>query len=334
MKTDNTTTMASKRYSDVVVLGGASLDRMFYQREDGSYSENADISVPGGKGANQAVAAARAGASVTILSKLGDDFIGAGIIDNLRTNGVDVSRVEMVKGLQNDNSKILIHAKDKDNEISRVSGAIDSFTPSMVTDNADTILAARVVVSQLKAPKEVIEKLIDFCYKNHKFLVLTPCRPQKLVATDPHNIELINKIGMIFCNQEECETIFGTNDIESCVSQYPCKLVVTLGKDGLMYHDGEQVVKMPAIQTTVKDTTGAGDTLCGNFVAAYCEGMSVIDALRRSICAATIKIQKESAQEGMPTKDELDRFIANLRVAAEVKSIMAMNSLDTINFFC
>lgn len=330
---NNNVGQEKQRYSDVVVLGGASLDRMFYQRKDGSWPANPDKSVPGGKGANQAVAASRAGVSVSLISRLGDDFIGAGIISNLEESGVDVSRVEMVSGLQNDSADIKIAVEDKDNDIVRVAGAIESFTPDMVTENVDAILSAKVVVSQLKAPKPVIEKLIDFCYKNHKFLVLTPCRPKKLVATEAHNIELINKIGMIFCNQQECETIFGTKDIESCVSQYPCKLVVTLGDKGLVYHDGDSVIKMPAIRTQVQDTTGAGDTLCGNFVAAYCKGMSVIDALKRAICAATIKIQKESAQAGMPYEEELEMFIENLKLAAEVKSIMEMNSLETIGFF-
>lgn len=318
---------------DVVVLGGASLDRMFYQREDGSYPNNADSSVPGGKGANQAVAVARAGASVTFLSKLGNDFIGAGIISNLQGNGVDISRVKMVNGLQNDSSEIRIHAQDKDNEISRVSGAIDSFTTDMVRDNADVLLTARIVISQLKAPKEVIEELIDFCYRNHKFLILTPCRPKKLEVSDPHNCELIAKIGMIFCNRQECKTIFGTEDIESCVKQYPCKLVVTLGEEGLMYCDGNHLIRMPGIKTAVTDTTGAGDTLCGNFAAAYCQGMSVVDALKRGICAATLKVQKKSAQEGMPTKEDLDRFIQNLRMAGELKAITSLNTLETISFF-
>lgn len=333
MKRNDNNVGIEKRYSDVVVLGGASLDRMFYQKKDGNYPANPDKSVPGGKGANQAVAASRAGASVTLISRLGNDFIGAGIISNLENNGVNVSRVEMVSGLQNDSADIKITVEDKDNDIVRVVGAIDSFTPDMVTENADAILSAKVVVSQLKAPKEVIEKLIDFCYKNHKFLVLTPCRPEKLVAADAHNTNLINRIGMIFCNQKECEVIFGTQDIESCVSKYPCNLVVTLGDKGLVYHDGDSIVKMPAIQTQVQDTTGAGNTLCGNFVAAYCKGMSVIDALKRAICAATIKIQKESAQAGMPYEEELDKFIENLKVAAEVKAIIGVNSLETISFF-
>ncbi len=322
-----------KRRNEVVVLGGASMDQMFYQLEDGRYTETAQITVPGGKGANQAVAIARAGTSVGLICNVGDDFVGAGIIDTLSNEGVDVSMVNKVRSVASDSAIIKISHADKDNDISRVGGAINSFTTALVDDNKDALLNAKVVVSQFKAPKEVIERLIDFCYKNHKFLVLTPCRPQRLKVSEPENVKLIEKIGMIFCNEAECKTIFDSEDLEACVSKYPCKLVVTLGPKGLIYHDGEKVVRMPAIQTDVKDTTGAGDTLCGNFVAAYCQGMSTEDALKRAICAATLKIQHESAQAGMPTKAELDDFVETIRVSARVNEILSKNNMDTIKFF-
>jgi ribokinase len=131
---------------DVCVFGGCSVDRMFYQNIDGSYNENPDMIVPGGKGSNQAVAASRAGAKTAIISRLGKDDIGKSIIENLRFNMVHTSNVDLVEGLENDYSNIYIELKEKDNEIKRVNGAIDSFTPDMVDKYADVILNSTIVL--------------------------------------------------------------------------------------------------------------------------------------------------------------------------------------------
>lgn len=301
---------------DVCVFGGCSLDQMFYQKTDGSYSDIPEISVPGGKGSNQAVAAARAGAKTAIISRIGKDEIGKSILENLKFNMVHTAGVEMVEGLDNDCSSIYINLADKDNDIKRVVGAIDSFTPDMVDRYADTILSSRIVLSQLKAPKEVTERLINFCHENNKFLILTPCRPQKLSVAEEGNLELIDKIDLITCNQKECETIFGTDDVEDCVRRYPNKLIVTLGSNGLMYYNGERIIKMPSIMVDVLDTVGAGDTLCGNLAAALAAGLDLQHALRRAMYASTMKIKVKTAQAGMPYKEDLDSFIAETRTKA------------------
>ncbi len=95
-------------YYDVCVFGGCSLDKMYYQKTDGKYGENPDLLVYGGKGANQAIAAARAGAKTTIISRIGKDAEGLKIIDNLKYNNVDTSNVEMISDVENDYSNIYI----------------------------------------------------------------------------------------------------------------------------------------------------------------------------------------------------------------------------------
>lgn len=102
---------------DVCVLGGCSLDMMFYQKVDGTYDDAPEMKVPGGKGSNQAVAASRAGAKTTIITRIGKDDIGRNILENLKFNMIDTFNVEMVEGLKNDYSNIKINLKDKDNEI-------------------------------------------------------------------------------------------------------------------------------------------------------------------------------------------------------------------------
>lgn len=296
-------------YNDICVFGGCSLDNMFYQNTNGEYNKTPDLIVYGGKGANQAVAAARAGAQTTIISKLVKDTQGYKIIENLRYNNVDVSNIEMVENGENDYSNIYINIADKDNDIKRFGNAIDSFTTDMVDNHKDVILNSTIVVAQLKCPIEVTERLIDLCYKNKKILILTPCRPKKLIGRE----DLINKVSIITCNKTECQTIFETDDIEKCVKKYPNKLIVTLGADGLMYYNGKRIVKMPAINVEVQDTTGAGDTLNGNLAYLLSQGIDLKHALRKSMYASALKIQKKTAQAGMPYKEELDNFIAESR---------------------
>lgn len=294
---------------DICVFGGCSLDQMFYQNVDGTFGETPSLKVQGGKGANQAVAASRAGANVVMLSRIGKDEIGKNIIDNLAYNGIKTSFIEVVDGLENDYSNIYIKLKDKDYDIERFGKAIDSFYPEMVEKYSEVILNSKIIVCQLKCPIETTEKLIDFCHKHDKPIILTPCRPNKLT----NRLDLVDKISLITCNEKECKTIFETEDIEECIKRYPNKLIVTLGKDGLIYHNGTRIVKMPSLDVNVLDTTGAGDTLCGNLAALLAKGSTLRHALRKATYASSMKIQVKSAQEGMPYKEELEEYIANVR---------------------
>lgn len=295
---------------DVCVFGGCAVDRLFYQNNDGNYDNKPNKIAPGGKGSNQAVAASRAGARTAIISRLGEGDIGNIIIENLQANGIDTTDVDIMPNVQNDYSNIYIRSSDKDNDIHRVTGAIDSFTPDMIEKHKDTLLNSKIIVCQLKVPKEVTEELINFCHKHGKFLILTPCRPQKLSIKDDSNKQLIDKISLITCNEKEFETMFNTTDKESILKQYPNKLIVTMGKNGLMYFNGQQVVRIPAIHTKVVDTVGAGDTLCGNLAASLASGTELNKALKRATYASAMKVGVESAQAGMPFKNDLDKFIS------------------------
>lgn len=297
---------------DICVFGGCALDSFFYKDENGVIPDNPSLISSGGKGANQAVAASRAGAKVTIVSRLGKDNIGQRILENLVYNNVTTNNVELVEGLQNDCSNVIIDEKTKDNDIIRFSGAIDSFTPDMIELYRNVFLHSKIVVAQLKVPKEVTVELINFCDKYSIPLIITPCRPQKLSISEEGNKELIDKITYITANQKECEIIFGTSNVEECVTKYPNKLIVTLGDDGVIYHDGKEIVHISGITVeTIEDTTGAGDTFNGNLAACLSKGYTLSEAIIRSQYASAMKIQKKGAQDGMPYEDELDKYIVN-----------------------
>jgi len=297
---------------DICVFGGCALDQMYYKDEFGQIPKQPSLLVPGGKGANQAVAASRAGAKVTIISRIGKDDIGDKILSNLVYNNISTNNIEVVEGLPNDYSDIIIDNKNKDNDIKRYAGAIDSFTPDMINKYKDVLLKSKMIVAQMKVPKEVSVELINFCYKNKIPIIITPCRPNKLKISDEGNLELIDKISYITANRKECEIIFETDDIESCVTKYPNKLIVTLGEEGVIYHNGKEIVKIPALYIRqIEDTTGAGDTFNGNFATNLINGESLYNSIVRAQYAAGMKIRVKTAQEGMPYKDELDNFIMN-----------------------
>ena len=294
---------------DVCVFGGCSLDMTFFMDNNGDYHSTPDLISPGGKGANQAVAASRAGANTTIITRLGMDDIGYNILDNFKKSNVNVSNVELVDGLNNDAAYIYINGDDKDNEIKRVTGAIDSFTPDIIDRYKDILLSSAIVLSQMKVPKEVSVRLINFCYENDIPIVVTPCRPKKLYIGDDGNLELIDKITYITCNREECVVMFGTDDFEAVVSKYPRKVIITLGSDGLIYNNGNRTVHLPAPQSDiVVDTTGAGDTFAGNFAAFISQGLDYEFAIDKAQYASGMKIRESTAQKGMPYLDKLNEF--------------------------
>lgn len=290
---------------DVCIFGGCSVDLMYYEKEDGTYNKSPDKIVPGGKAANQAVAASRAGAKVTIITRIGKDKIGETIFNNLKYNDVDTSNVEMIPNIQNDFSEIYIDLQTKDNEIIRNSSAINSFTSDMIDKHKEVLLNSKIISTQLKIPKLVFERLIDFCYQNNKTTIVTPCSPEKL------SLDIIDKISIITANRKECEILFNTSNVEECIKKYPNKLIVTLGSEGVMYYDGSNIEHLPAIiNNNLKDTTGAGDTFNGNLAYCLTHGYTLKDAIIRSQYASAMKIQVPTAQAGMPYAEELNEYVS------------------------
>ena len=295
---------------DICVFGGCALDQFYYKDKKGQIPDCPSLVLPGGKGSNQAVAAARAGVKVTMVSRLGKDSIGQRILENLVYNNITTNNIEVVEGLSNDYAKIVIDEKTKDNDIERFAGAIDSFTPEMIDRYKDVILNSKIILIQLKIPKDVVTKIINFCYDNNKTLILTPCRPAKLCITDPNNKDLIDKVTYITANKKECIKLFGTSNIEESISQYPNKLIVTLGDEGVMYHNGKEIVKLSTLDIDgIKDTTGAGDTFNGNFAYGLLCKLPIKENIERAQQAAAMNIQVETAQTGMPFAQELDNYI-------------------------
>lgn len=291
----------------IVVLGGCSWEYNFKQNADLSYNKQPDNEAPGGKGANQAVALARAGIKVKMISKIGSGEMGEKILQNLKNNNVDTECVEIVDGLGNDYSNIYI-SLDGTNDIHRFGNAIKAFDEQMILNNAEVIKNAEFVVLQSKMPTELCFKLIDFCYKNNVKTVLTPCPSKDLKICEPKNFDLLKKVTIITANEIEAKDISCSDNIEEILQKLP-NLVMTSGPNGVYFSKNGIVNHIPAIKVdNVVDTTGAGDSFCGYLVAStFIQGIELpnVQAIKDGIIAATLNIQVLGAQAGIPKKENV-----------------------------
>lgn len=301
-----------KKKYDVCVVGGCSIDMTCYDTN----MNKTEIDF-GGKGANQAVAAARAGAKTCIVTILGDDKYCGLIKDNFSKNNVEIF-AKIAQNEVNDLAKITITKGD--NSIERVGKIITLFDKSLIDEFKNVILSSKYVVLQNKTSYDFTKNLIEFCYENKIKTILTPTKPDLISIKDNKNIALIDKVSYICANEKETKIVFNSDNIEEIVKKYPNKLITTLGEKGLIFNDGVKNICVDAVKIkNVVDTTGAGDTFCGNFVANLANGDAFEDAVKNAQYASAYKIQIKSAQKGMPTKNELQKFIQKLNKSREKK---------------
>jgi ribokinase len=254
--------------------------------------------VPGGKGANQAVAAARLGAQVYMVGCVGDDVFGEEIIKNFTSNGVLITNVKPVTHSETGTAHITL--ADGDNSIIVVKGANNYVTPDFVEKALDVIRESDIVLIQQEIPEETVEYVIEICFANNVPLLLNPA-PARTISKN-----VIEKATYITPNEWEASVLFENKDIHEALKEYPNKLLVTEGKNGVRYYDGENEVLVPAYVVNAVDTTGAGDTFNAAFAVAVADGKSIKESIRFANRAASLSVTKFGAQGGMPTREEVE----------------------------
>lgn len=254
---------------------------------------------PGGKGANQAVAASRLGAEVHMIGRVGDDEFGADLMNFLKQENIFLHGVEPVT--QKASGVAMITLADGDNSIIVYQGANLETTPEYIRKFESLIAKSDVVLTQLEIPIESVEETARLCQKHHTQFILNPAPAADLSS------DLIMKTDFITPNQLERSALFEKIDM----NQFLEKLIVTEGKDGVVYYEQQTQHRVPSYSVAAVDTTGAGDTFNGAF--AYAIGMKedVKTACHFANAAAALSVQKIGAQAGMPTKEEVNEFIRN-----------------------
>lgn len=250
--------------------------------------------IPGGKGANQAVAMARLGADVEMFGCVGDDSNGEVLIKNLKSQGVKTDNIKVVENTPT--GIALITVGDNDNTIVVVAGANGKVDCAYVDSIAEELKKSDMVVLQHEIPIETVEYVVDFCSKNGIKVVLNPA------PACPLKQETIDKITYLTPNEHEAVILFGEGSTDEFLKKYPEKLLITQGSKGVStcLKSGE-VLLVSARPAKVADTTGAGDTLNGAFSVKIAQGADIAEALRFANVAASLSTEKFGAQGGMPT---------------------------------
>jgi len=257
--------------------------------------------VPGGKGANQAVAAARLGAEVSMIGRVGDDAFGTDILNNFKANGVDVQNVKPVTHMESGTAHIIL--AEGDNSIVFVEAANREVTPEYVDEAADVIRNADIVLIQQEVPEETVVHVSTICAESGTPLLLNPAPARPLPD------EVINNAAYITPNEHEAEILFKGMTPAEALRKYPNKLFITEGSNGVRYFDGEQEIVVPTYKVEAVDTTGAGDTFNAAFAVALAEGKPLQDSVRFANRAASLSVTKFGAQGGMPMRHEVEESL-------------------------
>ncbi len=295
--------------SRVVVLGSANLDIVFTvdripQPGETLLAESADR-YAGGKGLNQAVAAARAGSNTVFIGALGDDEDGAVLSEVLTAAGITQELVRR-SDLQTGQAFIVVDSA-AENTIVVASGANGSVVKLTAPDKA-AIAAASVLLMQLELPMAVVVQAAEYARSVGTTVILNAAPAQQLPPP------LLCHLDFLVVNEHEVCLIGGSPDPHSAsvsVAATVAHLVVTLGAEGsVLWKSGSECARIPAVSVTALDTTGAGDTYCGAFAAALAEGQPVEQAAVFAAAAAALSVQVIGAVPSVPARAAIDQLLA------------------------
>ncbi len=281
----------------IAVLGSANMDLVVTVDRVPSLGETVTgtsfRAVPGGKGANQALAAARAGGDVCFAGAVGDDAYGRQIRELLAAEGVDVTGLATAT-VPTGTAHITVDASGA-NAIVVVAGA--NGTVQSLTDRHRALIAgADVLLLQLELPLDVVIEAASFARKQGTTTVLTPAPVVPLPA------ELLDAVDLLAPNEHEAAALNVTAGDHH-------EVLVTLGAAGARYlRPGAPPLTVPAFPVHAVDTTAAGDTFVGAFVVALAEQPDLESALRWASAAAALSVQRFGASASMPTRAEIDAF--------------------------
>ncbi|ARN23920.1 hypothetical protein A4W93_16440 [Piscinibacter gummiphilus] len=260
--------------------------------------------LPGGKGANQAIAAARLGASVAFIGCVGDDDFGRTAQSVLAGEGIDTTHLHVVAGTATGVAMILVDDAGQ-NSIALAAGANAALTTDHVDAAAPLFAGAALFVCQLESPLDVVRHAIGRARAAGVPVLLNPAPAQALPAA------LLADVDVLVPNETEAALLAGSDLDAAAAAAHlramgPATVLLTLGADGLQIDADGLVQRVPAPATgPVVDTTGAGDTFIGAFAAARVEGASVAAAAAFAQKAAALSVTRAGAVGGMPYRHEV-----------------------------
>ena len=257
---------------------------------------------PGGKGANQAVAAQRLGADVSFICKVGRDIFGDNAIAGYQKEGIDCSRI--LRSDKASGTALILVDGNAENCIAVAPGANADLTPEDVDSVADVIRGADYLILQLEIPVESVLRAAKIAHEAGVYVILNPAPACHLPD------ELFGYISLITPNQTESALLSGVGDnldaaVEKLMQLGVKDVVVTLGSKGsLVISEGTRTL-VPSLKVKAVDTTAAGDTFCGALCVALSEGCSLVDAAGFATKASALTVQKMGAQDSIPFRSDI-----------------------------
>jgi len=268
--------------------------------------------VPGGKGGNQAVAAARLGAQVSMIGRIGPDANGATLRAGLEREGIDCRALAATASAPTGVALILVD-DDGRNSIVIVAGSNGELTPDDISGHEPVLAEAAVVVCQLETPPATVAATLAAARRLNKTVILNPAP-----VTGPLPAQWLPLIDYLIPNELEAATLTGLPigspqdalvAAQALVAQGARNVLITLGAAGVVAAFGGEPVHVPAPRVSAVDTTAAGDTFIGAFAAQLAHGASTDAALRFAQRAAAISVTRAGAQPSIPTRAELDAAV-------------------------
>jgi ribokinase len=257
---------------------------------------------PGGKGANQAVAAARLGRRVAMVGRVGDDDAGRELLGSLEADAVDTTQVRVVAGVPSGIALITV-SEDGENQIVVSPGANARLTPDDVGQAGAALGAAAVTLLQLEVPLEAVAAAARAAGGT---VVLNPAPVRDLPE------DLLAEVDVLVPNRVELAQLAGgaepgtVAEATRLAGRLPARaVVVTLGADGCLVIEGGDTTHVPAVPVRAVDTTAAGDAFCGGLADALAGGATLEDAARRAVRVAAASCLRPGAQASLPTPGDL-----------------------------
>ena len=265
----------------------------------------------GGKGANQAVAAARAGGTVTFISRVGNDSFGRQSLDYFSNEGIEISHV----GRDEENASgiaLILIDKSGENLIGVASGANAAMSPESIKDALEVVSASDIFLTQLEIPLSVVERAIFRAHDAGVPVIMNPAPAQKLGP------EILTKVNALTPNESEAGSLAGmsistVSDVETAAERLLAtgvqSVVITLGGRGAYVAESHIRELIPAFDVQAVDTTAAGDVFSGALAVALSEKAHLREAVIFASAAAAISVTRLGAQPSAPRRSEIESFL-------------------------
>jgi ribokinase len=302
--------------ADILVIGSLNADLVVRAPRfpaPGETIQGQDLAtLPGGKGANQAVAAARLGANVAMTGRVGKDSFGSALIENLKQNHVDVTHVVRDDVAATGTAVIVVDSQGQ-NSIVLSPGANGKVTSADV--EPDSFSDAKLLLLQLEIPLETVLSAARYAKEKGLRVLLNPA-PACLLPD-----ELIALADFVLPNESELSLLTGqaVSDVRSAetagralVAREAKNVIVTLGANGALIVNKDGAKHVPSFNVRVVDTTAAGDAFIGGFAVALLHGKPLEDAVQYACACGALAVTKFGAQPSLPTAEEVEELLLKL----------------------